>query len=191
MLDRWMALLYRIFPAHKYIALCVAAWGFIASLQSISNSLLAMLFLRALLGISEAAFGPGVPFYMSFFFKRNELALRTGLFISAAPLATSFASVLAWAITKVGEHSPIDSWRLLFLIEGFPSVVIAVFAWYHIPDSPETANFFNAREREVARLRLEGVHEAPALKSSGRGLMWIEIWQALKDPKSYLTAVSP
>ena len=59
------------------------------------ESLACVYALRALLGIGEAAFGPGVPFYLSFFFRRHELAFRTGLFISASPLSASFAGALA------------------------------------------------------------------------------------------------
>ena len=76
------------------VSICVASWGLIASMQSGAFSFTSLLVLRAALGIGEAAF-VGVPFYMSFFYKRGELAFRTGLFISAAPLATSFASSLA------------------------------------------------------------------------------------------------
>ncbi|KAG9979522.1 MFS general substrate transporter, partial [Aureobasidium melanogenum] len=124
----WMTLLYKIFAPHAYISICVLAWGCLASLQSVSTGFGSMLILRILLGISEAAFGPGVPFYLSFFFKRNELAFRTGLFISAAPLASSFASTLAFAIVKLGKNTAIESWRILFIIEGFPSVLVAVWA---------------------------------------------------------------
>ncbi|GME27189.1 High-affinity nicotinic acid transporter [Neofusicoccum parvum] len=88
----WMTLMYRLVPPHIYIPICVFSWGLLASLQSLSTSFTSLLVLRALLGVSEAAFGPGVPFYLSFFFRRDELAFRTGLFISAAPLSTSFAS---------------------------------------------------------------------------------------------------
>jgi len=153
-----------------------------------------LLIIRALLGVSEAAFGPGVPFYLSFFFRREELALRTGLFISAAPLATSFASSLAWLITKLGHDSPIAPWRLLFLIEGFPSIFVAVFAWYHIPDSPETAPFLDERERDIAVFRLyrQGrflVNENRETSQENRGLNFRHIAQALTDPKCYMTAL--
>ena len=40
-------------------------------------SFISLLVLRAALGVGEAAF-VGVPFYLSFFYKRNELAFRTG-----------------------------------------------------------------------------------------------------------------
>ena len=191
----WMTLLYAVLPAHVYISLCVASWGLVASLQSVATSFEWMFLLRGLLGIAEAAFGPGVPFYLSFFFRREELAFRTGLFIAAAPLATSFASSLAWAITYLGERSPFAPWRLLFLVEGFPSMVVAVAAWWNIPDRPESATFLTARQRKVAKLRLrreKGAEEDHSTKETkSKGLRWRQIGRTLTDPKAYLTAVSP
>ncbi|KKY26845.1 putative mfs transporter [Diplodia seriata] len=196
---------YRLVPPHIYIPLCVFSWGLIASLQSLSTSFGSLLALRALLGVSEAAFGPGVPFYLSFFFRRDELAFRTGLFISAAPLATSFASTLAWLITKLGEGGPWAPWRLLFLVEGFPSLFVAVWAWSFVPDGPGEARWLSAREREVAVLRLRGEREREAearekdeeeegdsVRKGGtkkkRGVDFREVLQTLMDPKCYLTA---
>ncbi|KAK9784629.1 putative F-box domain-containing protein [Seiridium cardinale] len=151
----------------------------------------ALIFLRVLLGIGEAGFS-GVPFYLSFFFKRDELAFRTALFISAAPLATTFASSLAWLILKVGEASPIAPWRLLFLLEGFPSVVVGVVAWTVIPDNPQAASYLTDREKKVARLRLR--HEKPGsrkpvgTRSKRAGLKSNELLSVLADPKAWITA---
>jgi MFS family permease len=184
-----MTLLYRVVPPHIYIASCVAAWGLTASVQCLSTSFSSLLVLRALLGISEAAFGPGVPFYLSFFYNREELALRTGLFISAAPLATSFASTLAWLIVKAGSYSSIAPWRLLFLIEGFPSLIVAYFAWMFIPDSPNTAQFLDAREKKVAELRLNNADSSRNRAVKNKHFQWKEIGRTLTDPKSYFTAV--
>ncbi|CAD6567770.1 MAG: hypothetical protein ASARMPREDX12_009458 [Alectoria sarmentosa] len=186
---QWMTLLYGIVPAHIYISLAALAWSLTACLQAVASSFSSMLFLRALLGIGEAAFSPGIPFLLSFFFKREELAFRTGLFISAAPLATSFASSLAWLITKVANHVHVAAWRVLFLVEGFPSIVISIIAWYQIPDTPDTARFLSQRERKIARLRLNKERNA------GRGAMtkkprldWREIREALTDMKCWITA---
>ncbi|KAL9072975.1 MAG: hypothetical protein Q9161_003197 [Pseudevernia consocians] len=184
-LFEWMTLLWKVFPPHIYLAICVASWGLIASMQSVAFSFTSLFVLRAVLGIGEAAF-VGVPFFMSFFYKRDELAFRTGLFISAAPLATSFASSLAWVITKIGNRIPIADWRLLFLVEGFPSIVVSVFVFLYIPDNPETARYLTRREQKVAELRLR---KETAGKEAGKGgLMWSEIRETLIDPKSYLTA---
>ena len=152
-----------------------------------------LLILRLLLGITEAAFGPGVPFYLSFFYRRRELAFRTGLFISASPLSSAFAGMLAWLITKLASHSPFSPWRLLFLIEGFPSMLVAVWAWSFIPDGPATVKWLTARQRKVAVLRLrqekEGDEEEDDQLSSRKpSVNPKEILQTLRDPKAYLTA---
>lgn len=180
-----MSVLWKIIPAHIYVTAIVLSWGIVASLQSIATSFAGLLVLRTLLGIGEAGF-TGIPFYLSFFFKREELALRTGFFIAAAPLATSFASTLAWAIIKLGKSSPIASWRLLFLLEGFPSVLIAVIAWHTIPDGPSTASYLTRREKKVACLRLRKEKHSSA--PSKPGLNFREMIETLTDPKSYLTA---
>ena len=145
-----------------------------------------MLVLRACLGIGEAAF-VGIPFYLSFFYKRDELAFRTGLFISAAPLATSFAGTLAWIITKFGDSIPIASWRILFLLEGFPSIVVAVFVYMHIPDGPGKAIYLTKRQREVAQRRLRKEKDS-VQDTQQQKLKWTQIRRTLVDPKTYLTA---
>lgn len=77
----WMTVLWRLIPAHIYVAGLVLSWGVIASLQAVAVNYPMLIFLRTLLGIGEAGF-TGVPFYLSFFFKRDELAFRTAIFIS-------------------------------------------------------------------------------------------------------------
>lgn len=188
-LFEWMTLMYRVVPPHIYISLCVCGWGLVASFQCLATSFGGLVVLRALLGITEAAFGPGVPFYLSLFYRRHELAFRNGLFISAAPLATTFASSLAWLIVKFSSNGPISPWRTLFLVEGFPSVIVAVFAWVLIPDSPGRARFLTRRQRVVARRRLEG-SKSNYKQSQEAGFNWREILKTASDPKAYMAAVS-
>ncbi|KAH5989554.1 hypothetical protein HBI84_185200 [Parastagonospora nodorum] len=193
----WMTLMYRIIPAHIYISVCILSWGIIASLQAIVTSFGALVVLRALLGVGEAAFGPGVPFFLSFFYRRNELAFRTGLQVSASPLSSSFAGALAYFITKAAKNGPFSPWRLLFLLEGFPSLLIAIWAFDFVPDGPGVAKWLSPRQREVAMLRLRSETESQddefhdEKHDGGRrtgGLDFREVLQTLKDPKCYLTA---
>ncbi|KAK0620303.1 major facilitator superfamily domain-containing protein [Immersiella caudata] len=187
----WMALLWRIIPPHIYISVLVMSWGLTASLQAVAINYPMLVALRAVLGIGEAGF-TGVPFYLSFFFKRHELAFRTAIFISAAPLATTFASSLAWLIMKVGQNGPIAPWRLLFLVEGFPSILIAAVAWTVIPDSPEKASYLTHRQRKVARLRLRHEQPSPNPKKSTNNspnkLSLRATLSVLTSPVAWLTA---
>jgi MFS family permease len=190
---------FKLIPPHIYLAVVVCSWGVIASLQSLTTSFAQILLLRTLLGLGEAAFC-GVPFYLSFFYRRDELAFRTGLFISAAPLATSCASTVAWLITAGASFTPIAPWRLLFLIEGFPSVLVAWYCWNNVADSPSEAWFLTKRERVLAvrRIRESGAEsemdyadeKSGSVGKPNRAVDMRDVLKALKDPKSYLTAVS-
>lgn len=186
---------YQMFPAHIYVSVCVTAMGIIAALQSISTGFWSLFILRLCLGVAEASFGPGIPFYLSLFFKRDELARRVGFFIAAAPLANCFSGSLAWLILRFASRSGIDGWRLLFIAEGFPNVLLAVLAWYMIPDSPGSTRWLNTRERKIATVRLQETTHALDLKLSAiahehprKGLQWKNIAATFKDPKSYLLA---
>jgi MFS family permease len=194
-LFEWMTICYRLFPAHIYISCCVCAWGVVASLQAIVTNFPSLIVLRALLGIGEAAF-VGVPVYLSFFFKREELAFRTGLFISAAPLATSFASSLAYAIMSLGDAAGgVAKWRLLFLIEGFPACLIAMWAWDWLPDGPESISWLSHREQEITALRMRSEAKSSSTTSSNsprhkQPFQWSHITHTLSDPKAWLAATT-
>jgi MFS family permease len=72
---------------------------------------------RAFLGIFEAAFGAGAPYFLSLFYQRRELGKRVALLIGMSPLANCFASSLAYGILHIkGSIAP---WRLLFIIGSF------------------------------------------------------------------------
>jgi cyanate permease len=81
----------------------------------------------------------------------------------------------------------------LFLVEGFPSIIVAAFVWTSMPDGPESAKFLTAREKKVAVSRLKNERESSDEKNKNGTtkkpkLKIREILQALKDPKCYLTA---
>jgi MFS family permease len=151
-LFEWFALMWKIVPPHMWAAFCVLGWGLTATLQSTANSFSGMMAARFFLGFFEAGYGPGIPFLLSFFYLRHEIGFRSGIFLSAAPLATCFAGALAYGITS-DSNPPIANWRLLFLVEGLPTIVAAGAVWFLMPDSPEKASFLTEDEKRVARAR--------------------------------------
>ncbi|KAL2827163.1 major facilitator superfamily domain-containing protein [Aspergillus cavernicola] len=178
-----LALMWKILPPHRWAAITAMTWGIAATCQAAVQNWAGLMALRFLLGASEAAFGPGSPYLLSFFYSRKELGLRCGLFVSAAPLANTFAGALAYGITS--GHSKLANWRLLFLVEGAPSCLAAFLAWFYLPDHPSSAWFLTEEEKDVARAR--------SLRRSGeservKGVDWKELGQALLDVKPWITA---
>jgi MFS family permease len=70
--------------------------------------------MRGLLGIFEASFGAGAPYYLSLFYQRKELALRVSLLLGMSPLANCFAGALAYGMTYINHG--IEPWWWLFII---------------------------------------------------------------------------
>lgn len=159
--------------------------GIIATCQAAVRSWSAEMALRFLLGLFEAGFGPGIPYLLSFFYLRHEVGLRIGIFLSAAPLANTFAGALAYGITN--GHSKLANWRLLFLVEGIPTVLLAPTAYFFLPDSPAHARFLTAEEKLVAKAR--GVRQVGEVERVG-SLDWKDIGATLLDLKAWVTSVS-
>ena len=161
--------------------------GLAATLQAAAFNWSGMMACRFFMAVAEAGYGPGLPYLLSFFYMRHEIGLRCGLFLSAAPFATCFAGALAYGITS--GHSALTNWKLLFLVEGLPSILMAFVAWFFLPDSPEKAKFLDAEEKEVARARaIRQVCQEGGDRVGG--ISFKEVGLALIDIKNWLTAVS-
>lgn len=89
-------------------------WGSLSILQAVANSQAGIMVLRFLIGAFEAGYVPAVALYMTFFYHRKEMGLRYGLFISFSPLASCFASALAYGL--VHAKTSIENWKLLFIV---------------------------------------------------------------------------
>lgn len=161
--------------------------GIAATLQSATFNWAGMMVCRTFLAIAEAGYGPGIPYLLSFFYMRHEIGVRIGVFLSAAPLATCFSGALAYGITS--GHSSLANWRLLFLVEGLPTIVLAFVALFFMPDSPDKARFLNESEREIGKAR--AIRQVGTEGASRVGSVSLsDVGAALLDVKNWLTAVS-
>lgn len=140
--------------------------------------------LRFMMGVTEAGYGPGIPYLLSFFYLRHEVGFRCGIFLAAAPLANTFAGALAYGITS--GHPSLAQWRVLFLVEGFPTIAMAAVAFFFLPDSPAQARFLTEEEKLVAKAR--GVSQVGTTERIG-GIVWSDIGATLLDPKAWLTGL--
>ncbi|KAJ7038236.1 major facilitator superfamily domain-containing protein [Mycena alexandri] len=109
--------------------------------------------IRFFLGIFESPMLPAVVYYLSTFYKRNELASRVGLFYAAASIAGAFSGLIAYGVFHI-QHSKYHDWQFLFWIEGAGTVIFATIAWFWLPRTPGTWQFLSARQKDIARSRI-------------------------------------
>lgn len=93
---------------------------------------------------------------------------------------------LAYGI--VSGHASIANWRLLFLVEGAPTIAMVFIAFFFMPDSPEQARFLNEEEIEFARAKAISQVGIEGSKRIG-GASPKDVGAALIDIPNWLTAV--
>ena len=59
---------------------------------------------RFFLGVTEGGLFPGVVFYLSMWYRREEQHFRISLFFSAAALAGAFGGILAWVSSATSDR---------------------------------------------------------------------------------------
>jgi hypothetical protein len=144
---------------------------------------------RAALGIFEGGAMPGMAFFLSCFYKRNELLFRIGIYVSGASIAGAFGGLLATGLSKIpawGVASMrIHDWRNIFFFEGLITVIIGALAPIWMPTKPSDAYFLNDRERFIAAERLAREHKA----NPDEKVTWVHIKLAITNIHNYTCAL--
>lgn len=143
---------------------------------------------RWFLGLAEAGLFPGISFYLSCWYKRSELGIRTAVFFSSAAIAGSFGGLLAAAIENMHGIGDLPGWAWIFILEGLLTVVFGMasfWAVYDFPDGPRT-RFLSAVEKRRAIQRLRDDKQSSA---SHEKFKMEYVWQAVRDWKMWLAMV--
>jgi MFS family permease len=153
--------------ARYYIPLLVFGFGVVSVGMAFIKSFADLIIVRIFLGIVEGGTMPGISFFLSCFYKREELLFRVGMFVSGASLAGAFGGLLATGLTSIGtwgvHGAQLHTWRNIFFFEGLITMIVAIAAPFLLPQSPETCKFLTERQRSIAAERLVQEHKAVSL----------------------------
>ncbi|KAM3076383.1 hypothetical protein ACMFMG_007203 [Clarireedia jacksonii] len=139
-----------------YLPAAMLIWGVISGLTAATQSYGGLIACRFFLGFVEAAYFPGCLYYLSCWYTRKELGLRTAVLYSGSLISGAFSGLIAAGITaNLNGAKGLLAWRWLFIIEGSITVVIAFAAIFVLPNFPRTTTWLTDQERELAIWRLE------------------------------------
>ncbi|TFK88000.1 MFS general substrate transporter [Polyporus arcularius HHB13444] len=166
-----------------WLSFIMLVWGLAMTFHGFITNYAGLLGLRFLLGLAEAGLYPGVVFYMSCWYRRNELGSRVGVFFSSATIAGAFSGLLAAAIAKMDGVGGKPGWAWIFILEGLFTVLCAVASFFILSDFPDTAKFLTETERVwvVRRLQADSKYSA-----GGESFKAKYVWQSLADWKTWL-----
>ncbi|KAL5476956.1 hypothetical protein ACEPAI_3142 [Sanghuangporus weigelae] len=173
----------KLFPPRLWLGAAALGWGLCSTLMATAFNFPGLLVTRIGLGVFEAGFGPGIPVYLSLFYTKHEMGLRMAYWFGFAAVAGAFGGLIAFGVQHA--HAAIANWRLLFIIEGIPAVMLGFVAVAFLPDRPEMTRFLNENERKIAIARMNRSISG----DTGLVINKAHVWAALKDWRIYTGGV--
>jgi MFS family permease len=162
----------------QWIAFSVCSWCVVVLFQCLCTNYAGLLVCRILLGTFEGLFGTGIVYYLSLWYRRDEMGLRVFWFLGPTAIAGAFGGLIAFGCGKIASDIP--RWKILFLIEGLPGFCLGVFCLYWLPDRPLKNSRFTKEQNVIAKARY--YHEA--FDKAG-GMTWRHVRWTATDWKLY------
>ncbi|KAJ8081895.1 hypothetical protein PM082_007741 [Marasmius tenuissimus] len=193
----------KLFPPRVWLACAAIGWGLSSTLMSTAFNFGGMLTTRVFLGIFEAGFAPSIPLYFctsggitqyyerprltqaltALFYTKREIGLRMAYWFGFAAVAGAFGGIIAYGVGLA--KLSFENWRLLFIVEGIPAILLGVVTLFLLPNRPESTTFLNEREREIALARINRATSADV----GQTVSKAHIGFAFRDWRIYAGGV--
>ncbi|MFJ3214102.1 MFS transporter [Streptomyces flaveolus] len=153
-------MLMRKVGARRWIARILFSWGAVAVATGFVHNFAQLAAARVVLGIAEAGFFPCVILYLSYWFPERERARVVAQFMVALPVATLIAGPLSGVILDHVHWLGVSSWRWVFILEGVPAVFLGLATLFLLTDTPQSARWLDADEKEWLTSTLEAENAA-------------------------------
>lgn len=186
-------ILKRLTP-RLWLSLLACAWGIVTMCLGFVQSFASFAAVRAVLGITEGGLLPGMVLYLSGLYTRGEMALRIGIFYTAASLSGAFGGLLARGLSAIGPRGGLEGWRWIFIIEGLLTVLCGLLAYLLLATNLATASFLTPEEQEFAARRLSLDHVGGDRFNSSiereEKFKWSEVKRGILNIQVWLTATA-
>jgi len=113
-----------------FLTATISMWGIVMVTMGLVHNFAGLTTARFFLGLTEAGLFPGVNYYLSCWYKRDEFGKRAAIFFSAAAIAGSFGGLLAAAIGKMRGVGGKGGWAWIFILGEWNNPVKGVSVNY-------------------------------------------------------------
>ena len=169
-------ILHRV-GAKVWISRIAVTWGLLTMAMMFITSPMVFYVLRLLLGAAEAGLYPGIMYLITMWFAQKDRAVVVGLILTASSVAFIVANPVGGALMKMDGIAGLHGWQWLFVLEGTPTVLLGIFIFLSLPNSPRDAKWL--QPDEAAELTRRAVGEEGIQEESGVGAV---VRNALSKP---------
>ena len=141
-------------------------WGLASAGNMFVTTPAAFYVCRFVMGVFECAFFPGIVFYLTLWYPGSRRAQVTSYIMLSIQMAGLIGGPMSGAIMSGLDHvNGWRGWQWLFLLEGFPVVVMGVLCYLLLADRPAVARWLKPHEQAViARaVAIDRAGDPPAL----------------------------
>ncbi|KAH7350139.1 major facilitator superfamily transporter [Plectosphaerella cucumerina] len=137
----------------KFVGVTVIIWGAVCLCLAAPTNFAGFAAVRFLLGFWEGAVSPAFITLTSIWYRKNEHATRTALWITMNGLAQVIGCLLMYGI-GINKSLGLAPWRVLFLVCGSLTVFAGVLFYFFMPSGPKDAWFLTDRQKQVLSMRM-------------------------------------
>ncbi|KAK3501759.1 major facilitator superfamily domain-containing protein [Neurospora crassa] len=175
-----------------YLPCCMIVWGTISAATSACTSVTGLYVVRFLLGFVEAAYFPGCLYYLSCWYTRSELGLRTAILYSGSLLSGAFSGLItAGVVSGLDGARGFHAWQWLFILEGSATIFVAFACFFVLPNFPRTTSWLTEEEKSLAVWRLQEDVGMDDWVGAEKQTFWQGAKMAFTDFRTYVLVSIP
>jgi len=174
------------FGARRWIGAILIAWGLASSATMFAHDATSLYLIRAIVGITEAGFLPGMLLYMGDWFPSAARARANAWFMIAMPVTSALGAAASGYLLRLDGVGGLAGWQWLFVLEGLPTVLLGLVTWWYLDDKPSDARWLSATEKQtlgamIERDRAEAMARQASATSGTSGTN-TSMWRAICTP---------
>jgi MFS family permease len=154
--------------ARRWIARIMVTWGLISAAMMFVSTPTQFYVVRFLLGVAEAGFFPAILLYLTYWFPAGRRSKVTALFMTGIPMSGVLGGPLSgWIMHAMSGAHGLAGWQWLFLLEGVPTVIVGIVAFFYLDDKVSDARWLNDEEKATIEADLQaeaGHHKLHSLR---------------------------
>lgn len=155
--------------ARRWLSIIMGVWGLVSASTALITGETSFVGARFLLGMAEAGYFPGVAYFMMCWFPARYRGRMMGLFFAASAISSVIGAPLSANLLRLDGWLGVAGWQWIFLAEGLPAVILALFGYGMLRNRPADAPWLSPTERGWLQDRLDA--EAVQKAAHGKGLL--------------------
>jgi len=163
--------------ARRWIARIMVTWGALSACMMFVTTPTSFYIVRFLLGVAETGFIPAILLYLTYWFPSSRRSKVTALFLTGIPMSGVIGGPLSgWILNGMGGVYGLTGWQWLFVLEGIPTVLVGIIAFFYLDDRVSDAKWLNAAQKRLISSNLDADKQSHQLHSVKEGLLDPKIW---------------